>query len=473
MRIRFIFILSLLSAWASAQEKDATAVVSDSVVELDTTEVAIPDNRFQNTNAIANFYKKLSELESSKNRKVNIVQIGDSHIQADLFSHRTRLDLQAKFGNGGRGFAFPHRLAGTNGSSDYKFSSNAKWSGWRNINSVNPDYPVGLSGIALITSASDFAIEFDAKVSDNEFNLIRVITPQNRPLFDIATAKKRIEMESQVPKKITHKIKNGEVLGSIADKYNLSISALKKANGLKSDRICAGKTLKIPTNEKQTRKIYRSEFVPLQMQENEVSHFYRSQTPLDEIYLIPAQGAFDVALNGIVLENNLPGVIYHSIGVNGAKFSDFNKYPSFFSELKALNPDLIILSLGTNESFDKMSGDAYVSQMDQFIASVRKENPEAEILVLTPPPSLFRRRYPNTFAADYAQRILDGADKKNYAAWDLYSQLGGLYGVGRNAKKGIIGGDRVHYTHEGYAKMGTLLSEAILKAYQDFKAAGK
>jgi len=55
----------------------------------------------------------------------------------------------------------------------------------------------------------------------------------------------------------------------------------------------------------------------------------------------------------------------------------------------------------------------------------------------------------------------------------LYSQLGGLYGVGRNAKKGIIGGDRVHYTHEGYYKMGNLLSEAILKGFQDFKKASK
>ena len=458
---------------AFSQISDSTQVASDSLVELDTLEVAIPDNRFQNTNAIAGFYRKLAELESKKDRKVNIVQIGDSHIQADLFSHKTRLDLQARFGNGGRGFAFPHRLAGTNGSSDYKFSSNVKWSGWRNINSVNPDYPVGLSGIGLITSASDFAIEFDAKSAENEFNLIRVITPQNRPLFDIATSKKRIEMESQVPKKITHKIKNGEVLGSIADKYNLSISALKKANGLKSDRIRAGKTLKIPTNEKQTRKVYRSEFIPLEMQEDELSHFYRSENPIEEIYLIPTPGAFDVALSGVVLENNLPGIIYHSIGVNGSKFSDFNKYPSFFSELKTLNPDLVILSLGTNESFDKMSGEAYIAQMDQFIAAVKRDNPNAEILVLTPPPSLFRRRYPNTFAADYAQRILDGADKKNYAAWDLYSQLGGLYGVGRNARKGIIGGDRVHYTHAGYAKMGTLLSEAILKAFEDFKAAGK
>lgn len=472
MRTKFLILFFLSSLAVFAQETDSSYVAVDSA-DVDTVEVPVPANQIQSAGAMNRFFTKLAELEHQRNRKINILHVGDSHIQADLFTDKTRKDLQNIFGNGGRGFVFPHRLAGTNGSSDYKFTSNVKWSGWRNINSVNPDYPVGLSGIALITNARDFAIEFDAKFPDNDFNLIRVVTPFNRPLFDVATAKKTIVMESEVPKKITHKIKNGEVLGSIADKYNVSISAIKKANGLKSDRIRAGKSLKIPTNERQPKKIYRSEFIPLPMQEDAVSHFYRSEKSLDEIYLIPSEGAFDVALSGIVLENNQPGILYHSIGVNGAKLSDYNKYPEFFEQTKALTPDLVIVSLGTNESFDKMTGNDYMAQLDLFVGNLKKQNPEVEVLVLTPPPSLFKRRYPNTFAADYAQKTIDQSSPAKYAAWDLYSQLGGLYGVGRNARKGLIGGDRVHYTNAGYFKMGALLSEAILKAYQDFKTSGK
>lgn len=472
MRIKLLFLL--LCGWTSlaAQEIDSSYVEIDSA-DVDTAEVAVPANQIQSPGAMTPFYRKLAQLEQKRNRKINIVHIGDSHIQADLFTDKTRKDLQGIFGNGGRGFVFPHRLAGTNGSSDYKFTSNVKWSGWRNINSVNPDYPVGLSGIGLITNASDFAIEFDAKTPENAFNLIRVVTPDNRPLFDVATAKKTIVMESDAPRKITHRIKSGEVLGSIADKYNVSISAIKKANGLKSDRIRAGKTLKIPTNEREPRKIYRSEFIPLPMQEDAVSHYFRSETPLDEIYLIPSQGAFDVALSGVVLENDLPGILYHSIGVNGAKLSDYNKFPAFFNELKALQPDLVIVSLGTNESFDKMAGADYMTQLDVFVSGVKAQNPDAAILVLSPPPSLFKRRYPNTFAADYAQKTINASSSTTFAAWDLYSQLGGLYGVSRNSRKGLIGGDKVHYTHAGYAKMGTLLTEAILKGYQDFKNTGK
>ncbi|MBP5323584.1 MAG: transglycosylase SLT domain-containing protein [Bacteroidaceae bacterium] len=42
-----------------------------------------------------------------------------------------------------------------------------------------------------------------------------------------------------------HKIRKGESLGSIARKYRVSVSQLKKWNGLRSDRIQAGRTLKI------------------------------------------------------------------------------------------------------------------------------------------------------------------------------------------------------------------------------------
>ncbi|MEZ5387340.1 MAG: LysM peptidoglycan-binding domain-containing protein [Prosthecobacter sp.] len=44
----------------------------------------------------------------------------------------------------------------------------------------------------------------------------------------------------------THSIKSGDTLGAIARKYGTSVSKLKAANGLKSDLIRAGKTLKIP-----------------------------------------------------------------------------------------------------------------------------------------------------------------------------------------------------------------------------------
>lgn len=468
MKTKFFLIFMLFFARTIGQiQVDTNLVVIDSVV-TDTTDVASEGmNSFSNRAAIRAFYQKLAALKNSGSGKVNIVHIGDSHIQADLMTDRIRKNLQAEFGNGGRGFVFPHRLAGTNGSSDYKFSSNAKWNGYRNINSVNGS-PVGLSGNALTTNARDFAIEFDAKFEGNAFNTVKIVTPKNRSIFDLAVAKKTIIMESSVPKKITHRIKNGEVLGSIADKYNISVSHLKKANGLKSDRIRAGKILKIPTSEMQPKKIERSEFIPLSLTESAYSHDYHSDVPLEKMYLLPANGASDVALNGVILENDRPGLIYHSIGVNGAKLSDYLKYPNFFEELRALSPDLIVVSLGTNESFDKMSEDDYNIQLRSFLESIRKASPDVSVVICTPPPSLFRRRYDNHFARDYASRIMNTASDGNFAGWDLYSLLGGSSKVFKNAARGLIGRDKVHYTHKGYYMQGDWFSQALLDGFNEF-----
>lgn len=47
----------------------------------------------------------------------------------------------------------------------------------------------------------------------------------------------------------THKIVKGDTLTSVAKKYKTSVESLKSANGLRSDTISLGQTLKIPTTQ--------------------------------------------------------------------------------------------------------------------------------------------------------------------------------------------------------------------------------
>ena len=454
-----------------SQEADSSYVEIDSI-SIDSIAIFETEIALINPDALICFYEKLAQIKTldltSQNQKINFVHIGDSHIQADLMTNVVRKRLQKEYGNGGRGLVFPYNLAKTNGPWDVRFSSNGSFNSFRNVKPLSTEN-IGLTGILLQTKKDDFAIELNAKEQDNYFTRIKILTPDNAGSFDLATAKKTIVFESQVPKTITHKIKSGDVLGAIADKYNISLSALKRANGLKSNNIRAGKTLKIPTNEKQNRSISRSEFIPLDIQNDAFSHFYESENVLDKIYLIPNKDENTFELNGIVLENNKNGILYHNSGVNGAKFSDYNKYPLFFEQLKALHPDVLVLSFGTNESFDHMKAEDFIAQLDLFISNARKENPIVEIIVATPPPSLFKRKYPNTFVADYSKKIIELAYSRRVAVWDLYSDMGGLYGVNHNAKAGLVGGDKVHYTKAGYEKQGNLLAKAIIEAYEKFK----
>ena len=466
---KVLFIVSFLLFFSKCQSQE----IDSSYVEIDSVSVdsiAVMDTEIAliNPDALICFYEKLAQLNASDSKdKINFVHIGDSHIQADLMTNVVRERLQSAYGNAGRGLVFPYNLAKTNGPWDVRFSSNGSFNSFRNVKPLSNEN-IGLTGILLQTKREDFAIELNAKEPDNYFTKIKILTPNNIGSFDLATAKKTIVFESQVPKTITHKIKSGDVLGSIADKYNISLTALKRANSLKSNNIRAGKTLKIPTNEKQNRSISRSEFIPLEIQKDVFSHYYKSENLLDKIYLIPNKDENTFELNGIVLENNDKGILYHNSGVNGAKFSDYNKYPLFFEQLKALNPDVLVLSFGTNESFDHMNSDAFIAQLDLFISNARKQNPFVEIIVATPPPSLFKRKYPNTFVGDYSKKIIELAFSRRVAVWDLYSDLGGLYGINQNAKAGLIGGDRVHYTKAGYEKQGNLLAKAIMEAYQNY-----
>ena len=471
MKNRLLMLLLGISFFGFSQ--DTLLVPMDSVYVdipvVDSIEVTFTGNDIHNPNALLTFYEKMYQLEQSKSGKINIVHIGDSHIQADLFTAKIRTQFQKVYGNGGFGFTFPYSVAKTNNSAPIRYSASGNFQSFRNLY-ADENRPVGLSGFSMEANSDDFAIQLNVKDAQFNFTKLKVITPQNVNLFDVSVSHKNIVVERKVPKKITHKVKPGEVLGGIADKYNVSLKALKKANGLKSDMIRDGKVLTIPSKATQSKTSTKTEYIPIELQPSLFSNDYYSETPLDKIAIVPNQEIDYFALNGLVLENNNSGVIYHSIGVNGAKASDYNKFRLFNEQLPALNPDLVIISLGTNESFDKQSGEQYFANLNQMIQGIKDKNPQACVLVMTPPPSVLHRKYKNAFIEKYAELIEENANVKNYAVWDLLQVFGGNKSIKRNAAKGYMARDKVHYSKAGYEKQGELFFEAFLQSYELFKS---
>lgn len=455
-----------------AQVADSTDV--EFAVAEDTTAVplVVPENGLKNPKAVAKFLKALQQREKDGflTERVHVFHIGDSHIQADLQTDKTRTLLQETYGNGGRGFLFPHRLARTNGSSDVSFESSNNFSAQRIINGSNAF--MGLSGISLSSKERPCAVKVNIKDSADAFDLVRIIQPQSTARWQFSAGKTLESKKVVVQKQRTHKIKDGEVLGSIARKYGVSVSQLKKMNRLKSDRIRAGKTLIVskPENRNRTTKKYKYTTVDFNASELWTSKEF-DQALQFEVFTDSENVS---ALNGFMLENSDGGLIYSSVGVNGAKFSDYNQSPLFFQQLMATDPDLLVLSLGTNESFDHQSASTYINHLTTFIQNCRNINPDIEILVCTPPPSLFKRRYKNTYVETYANALLLNAVLLRIAVWDGYTQLGGGNSVSRNYKRGLMAADRVHYSKSGYELQGTLLAEAIMRqAKQYAKSVGQ
>lgn len=72
---------------------------------------------------------------------------------------------------------------------------------------------------------------------------------QPSPVVKVSSKKKTTASKSKSKSKggsSTYTIKAGDNLGAIARKNNTTVAKIKAANGLKSDMIRAGKTLKIP-----------------------------------------------------------------------------------------------------------------------------------------------------------------------------------------------------------------------------------
>ena len=69
----------------------------------------------------------------------------------------------------------------------------------------------------------------------------------NSPLI---IAQDPIESVVEVDRTIRHTVRSGDNLGSIAQKYHVSVTQLKKWNGLRGDQIYAGKKLVIHVREK-------------------------------------------------------------------------------------------------------------------------------------------------------------------------------------------------------------------------------
>lgn len=446
---------------------------------------------FSNVSQLDALFAKLLKLEKEQNGKVNIVHIGDSHIQADMMTNDIRQALQQKFGNGGYGVTFPYTLAKTNGSRTIRYESDANWLNLKNIYPTS-SVAVGLSGIALYTNSNKFKIELNAE-KKYAFNTIKLLYPTIYPSFNIINNNKQTAPEQAVSepvrysaqvqqdktvktRMIAHRVTAGETLYRISRNYNVNIEEIKRVNNLKLNSIQTGRLLNIPQdtiiiNEAlpmvadKVAKVVETKSPPSVFQPHISTYTY--DNPQTTVTIIPNNKQTTYNLSGIVLENNKPGLIYHTIGVNGSRTYDFNKYPLFFSQLTALTPDLVVVSFGTNESFGKMTPARYIAQVNKLIDNIRKENKEVPIIICTPPPSFFKRKIPNTLVADYASELLK---LDNCIVWDLYSKMKASVGVSIYSPiSDILAKDKIHYTKDGYEKQAFLFSSDLLKAYNLYK----
>jgi len=74
-------------------------------------------------------------------------------------------------------------------------------------------------------------------------NAVKIQTPTEAEKKALAAQKNQDQLDSG--QKVYHKIRSGETLSTIARKYRTSVNAIKKLNGMKSDFIREGKSIRV------------------------------------------------------------------------------------------------------------------------------------------------------------------------------------------------------------------------------------
>ncbi|MDG2343861.1 MAG: GDSL-type esterase/lipase family protein [Flavobacteriales bacterium] len=177
----------------------------------------------------------------------------------------------------------------------------------------------------------------------------------------------------------------------------------------------------------------------------------------------------EFALYGIVIENDLPGIKYHSIGVNGASVPSYLRSNSFTDELQHLKPDLAILSIGINDAYETtFSKEKFINNYDSLIQKILIANPTVSILFTTNNDSYYKRKYPNKNAFLVREAMEELSEKYNGVVWDMFGIMGGIDSIKKWEENGLAKSDKIHFTVKGYKLIGDLLFEAIINSYSEY-----
>jgi len=190
--------------------------------------------------------------------------------------------------------------------------------------------------------------------------------------------------------------------------------------------------------------------------------------PVDTVFLpfVRMDSTAQLKFYGCIVNSDAPGIVYHSLGGNGSSFRAFARCDLFASQLAYLQPDLVIISIGTNDTSDPdFDPEAYTAAYALFIEQILLVNPHCALILTVPNDSYVRKKYHNNNLVSCRESIYTLAAKYHAAVWDFYTIMGGAYSAKKWRTDQIMKSDLIHFTNEGYQLKGALLMEAMMEDY--------
>lgn len=349
-------------------------------------------------------YKKLDKLKAEKKDRITVIHMGGSHVQGGTWSSTFITDLQNEFATTGGGyFAFPYRMAKTNSQPYISSFTNGRWKRCRAIGK-DSCLPLGMAALSVTSndSANRFGITITKRSVCRQFTVVKVYHNFN-PSFSF-------DLQSDLPGIERNDLqKEGYTLFRLPSAVDSVCFSLSRNDTLQKDFI----------------------------------------------------------LYGFSVENeNSPGFYLAGLGANGASSSSFLRCAELIPQLKTLEADLMILSLGVNDTQSKNFGkDEYIEHYDSLITFAKKANPGVAIILTTTTDNYIRRRTSNKRTVLARDAMFELMEKHDLAVWDLFSIMGGYKSMTKWNRVGLAAKDKVHFTPKGYVLLGDLMFEALIRSY--------
>ena len=186
-----------------------------------------------------------------------------------------------------------------------------------------------------------------------------------------------------------------------------------------------------------------------------------------------------VRLYGVEFSKGRPGVLYSSLGVNGANITllshAFNG-AHWTAQLHHYKPDLVVLAYGTNESgFPKFVDSTWAAEMKAVVKRLQTALPDASILLMSPMDRGERneRGEIETIAAMPRLVKIEAkvAEETGVAFFNTFQAMGGDGTMARwyAAEPRLVGSDYIHPMPAGAKIVGELLYGSLRDGYNEYK----
>ncbi|MFM7765303.1 MAG: LysM peptidoglycan-binding domain-containing protein [Sphingomonadales bacterium] len=342
-------------------------------------------------------------MKNAKSKRVSILYIGDSHVQADDFTGELRSRFQLTYGNAGRGMVFPYSTARTHAAVDYTTSHTGRWLNAKNIE-INPQFPLGVSGVTSRTldSNASFRLSFKGTIQP-EHRRLRFFLKRDALSYDftVRSGTNQLFVDVFEPKALS-----GNTSMLVVDLPMVSsefVFTLKKTDSAQS---------------------------------------------MFEIYGISIETPDDA------------GVLFHSVGINGAGHYSLLRQNLMKEQLEYLKPDAVILDLGANDFYrGKINKEVFSNNLLEIIEIIRKYNPETTV-ILSCSQDIYRGGYSLPDCLDFSDLIKEFSRRNKCLFYDWYWVSGGRFSMMHWQQNGLANWDMVHLTHAGYLLKGQLMAES-------------